>query len=160
MSDFGSLSSPVPRSPTSRKIWANRFRGADSGDLARVYRFDLDLAHHSDVARGARRSGCLVFGIGEATGSILNRGWKGFCFCCCCCGRVGRVCAENKFAYATWCSGCVPAPAWLSDADEPLDPGSSCDYRHVLHRSSATPNPMVSFPLQDISLKETFILFD
>jgi hypothetical protein len=46
----------------------------------------------------------------------------------------GRVCADNKFAYATG----VP------DAS----------------RSSATPNPMVSFALQDISLKETFILFD
>jgi len=41
MSDFGSSSSPMPRSPTSRKIWANRFRGADSDDLARVHRFDL-----------------------------------------------------------------------------------------------------------------------
>src|ERR1700732_38551 len=46
----------------------------------------------------------------------------------------------------------------ISDADAPLDPGSSCDYRQVLYRSSATLNPMVSFPLQDISLKETFIL--
>jgi len=49
-------------------------------------------------------------------------------------GMWGRVSADNKFAYATG----VP------DAS----------------RSSATPNPMVSFALQDISLKETFILFD
>ncbi|WP_204524486.1 hypothetical protein, partial [Bradyrhizobium sp. SUTN9-2] len=48
--------------------------GADSDDLARVYRFDL--------ARGARRSGCLVSGIGEAAGSTLNRGLRPFFVCC------------------------------------------------------------------------------
>jgi hypothetical protein len=43
-----------------------------------------------DVARGARRSGCLVSGIGEAAWSILNRGSTGWFFCCCC-SAAGHV---------------------------------------------------------------------
>src|SRR5215204_4377023 len=39
-------------------------QSADSDDLARVYRFDLAPPFRFDVARGARRSGCLFSGIG------------------------------------------------------------------------------------------------
>jgi hypothetical protein len=58
--------------------------GADSDDLARVYRFDL--AQDSEMisptiptlmsARGVRRSGVLVSGIGEAARSTLNHGLR------------------------------------------------------------------------------------
>ncbi|WP_176731292.1 hypothetical protein [Bradyrhizobium elkanii] len=51
--------------------------GADSDDLARVFRFDLAQDSEMISPRGGRRSGCLVSGIGEAAGSILNRGMKG-----------------------------------------------------------------------------------
>lgn len=40
------------------------------------------LADSDDLARGARRSGCLVSGIGEAAGSTLNRGSRPFLVCC------------------------------------------------------------------------------
>lgn len=49
-----------------------------------------------DVARGARRSGCLVSGIGEAAWSILNRSSTGWFFCCSCCGHVGSALALSK----------------------------------------------------------------
>jgi len=42
------------------------------------------IADSDDLARGARRSGCFVSGIGEAAWSILNRGSTGLFFCCCC----------------------------------------------------------------------------
>jgi hypothetical protein len=42
---------------------------------------------------GARRSGCLISGIGEAPWSILNRGSTGmfFVLLSLCCGRVGNA---------------------------------------------------------------------
>jgi hypothetical protein len=79
--------------------------GADSDDVARVYRFEVargfrdDVAHLSDLIspRGRGVLAGWLSGIGQAAWSILKRGLNLFFCCCCgCCGHVVNALALSK----------------------------------------------------------------